>query len=93
MTDAIAALDADAFSPLVGETFDLDGCPLVLRKVEARDAPSERFRAMTSLVFTGPEELVVAGVHTLSHAAIGSQPLLVHRITSADEPKFEIVLA
>jgi hypothetical protein len=48
---------------------------------------------MASLVFTGPDDLVVAGVHTLSHEKVGAHALLVHRIASPDEPSFEIVLA
>ena len=93
MSDAIAALKGAHFSPLVGETFDLDGHPLVLRSVNEREAASERFRPMASLVFSGPEDLVAAGLHSLSHEQIGTHTLLVHRIASPDGPLFEIVLA
>jgi hypothetical protein len=88
---SIAELTAGDFKPLTGETFDLDGHELVLLKVEENDAPHPSLPAPMCLFFSGPDGLVVAGIHTLSHEAIGAHQLLVHRVTDPEGARFEII--
>lgn len=86
------SLTADDFKALIGQTFTLaHHHALVLREVETRDAPFDDMRAPFSLVFTGPEALKLADVLPLEHDALGAHELLIHRIVSHREARFEIV--
>jgi len=84
-------LKAFDFKPLIGEDFDLDGNKLTLIEVDARAAPHPSLPAAMSLLFSGPEELNVGGVHSLSHAAVGTHDLLVHRVVDPEGARFEII--
>lgn len=84
-------LAPDDFTSLIGDAFDLDGHTLTLRKVDTLEAPHPSLPIPISLVFSGPEDLIVAGLHTLSHDKIGTHELLVHRVVDPGGPTFEIV--
>ena len=85
-------LTVDDFKPLVGQNFTLaHHHTLVLKEVDAREAPHSDFRAPFSLIFSGPEELKPAEVLPVHHDAIGEHQLMIHRIMAHPDARFEIV--
>ncbi|WP_439636195.1 DUF6916 family protein [Oceanicaulis sp.] len=87
----IEKLTADVFKPLVGETFDMEGRSLTLKTVTEGKAPTPSLPAPFTLEFSGPEDFHPMSAYALSHDAIGSHDLLIHRVGPSDEPLFEII--
>ena len=87
----IEDLAASDFKPLIGQDFDVSGQTLKLVEVEERDPPHPKFRAPFSLIFDGPENMVVQECHPVSHDAIGEHTLLIHRIQVPEGAKFQII--
>ncbi|VXC91067.1 conserved hypothetical protein [Oceanicaulis sp. 350] len=87
----IEKLTADVFQPLVGETFDMEGRSLTLKTVTEGKAPTPSLPTPFTLEFSGPEDFHPMSAYALSHDAVGSHDLLIHRVGPSDEPLFEII--
>lgn len=88
----IEDLTHEDFKPLVGQEFTLaHHYKITLCEVDTREAHHPDFRDPFSLIFTGPEELKPAEVLPVHHDAIGEHELLIHRIVSYPDAKFQIV--
>jgi hypothetical protein len=77
----LAALTAEHFEPLVGETFTVGETAMTLKEVRHGHNAGPRFRTQFAAVFRGPQmQPLQSEIMPLSHPAIGRYDVFVNQI-------------